>query len=123
MQPYGIGYIDGEAPKIAWPTDDSERAKIIFILTSTGITYEDVQDESAEQWMSEHMPQSAKDAARRAEIMHRLDEIDIEAVRPLRAITSGTGTDYDTNELHALESEAATLRTELATLPEQQPKQ
>jgi hypothetical protein len=56
-------------------------------------------------------------AARRGEILGRLSAIDQESVRPLRAITDDTGTDFDRQRLSALDAEAATLRAELATLP------
>lgn len=53
---------------------------------------------------------------RKAEIFARLSAIDLETVRPLRAVTAGAGTEYDTNKLAALEAEAKELRDELATL-------
>ena len=53
---------------------------------------------------------------RKTEILARLQEIDSESLRPLRAISQGTATDFDTGKLKSLESEAAALRTELAGL-------
>ena len=53
---------------------------------------------------------------RRAEILSRLSAIDLETVRPLRAVTAGAGTEYDTTKLAALEVEAKELRDELAKL-------
>lgn len=53
---------------------------------------------------------------RRQEILARLTAIDSESLRPLRAVQQGTATDFDTEKLTALESEAAALRTELAGL-------
>ncbi|GHV57101.1 hypothetical protein FACS189460_3070 [Deltaproteobacteria bacterium] len=52
-------------------------------------------------------------AARRAEIQAELAAIDLASVRPLRAITEGTATDYDRNRLAELEARAAQLRAEL----------
>lgn len=46
----------------------------------------------------------------------RLAAIDVEAIRPLRAIVIGAGTQFDTDKLAALEVEAATLRAERAAL-------
>jgi hypothetical protein len=60
--------------------------------------------------------QAELDAERRAEIISRLSAIDTDSVRPLRAIADGTATDFDRQKLAALETEAATLRAELATL-------
>lgn len=51
-----------------------------------------------------------------AEIDARLKEIDIESVRPLRAISNGNQTQFDIDKLAALDTEAATLRAERLTL-------
>jgi len=55
-------------------------------------------------------------AARRAEILVRLAEIDEASVRPLRAQAAGTATAEDADRLAALEAQAAALREELASL-------
>jgi hypothetical protein len=55
-------------------------------------------------------------AARRAEILARLAEIDAASVRPMRAIADGTAVQADHDKLAALDSEAAGLREELAGL-------
>lgn len=51
--------------------------------------------------------------ARRAEIIDRLNQIDAESVRPLRAVLSDTATQTDTDKLAALAAEAEILRGEL----------
>lgn len=51
-----------------------------------------------------------------AEIKSRLGVIDALSARPLRAIIAGTATDVDKQKLTDLETEAQTLRAELATL-------
>lgn len=51
-----------------------------------------------------------------AVIDRRLAAIDVEAIRPLRAIAIGAGTQFDTDKLAALEAEAAALRAERAGL-------
>jgi len=51
-----------------------------------------------------------------AEIKARLTAIDMESVRPLRSVAAGDATQYDTDKLAALASEASALREELATL-------
>ena len=48
------------------------------------------------------------------EIKSRLNEIDLESVRPLRAKVHGTATPEDDAKLAALEQEAEALRAELA---------
>lgn len=50
------------------------------------------------------------------EIKSRLNEIDLESVRPLRAKVHGTATPDDDAKLAALEQEAEALRSELAGL-------
>lgn len=50
------------------------------------------------------------------EIKLRLAQIDIDSVRPLRAIASGTDTQFDRDKLAALGAEVAALRYELASL-------
>lgn len=53
------------------------------------------------------------------EIKQLLQANDIASVRPLRAKVAGTATDTDTTRLLELESEAAILRQELASLTNQ----
>ena len=50
------------------------------------------------------------------EIKSRLNEIDLESVRPLRAKVHGAATPEDDAKLAALEQEAEALRAELAGL-------
>ena len=47
-----------------------------------------------------------------------LRKIDRARIRPMAAIETNTATDYDHNKLTELESQAQTLREELATLTE-----
>lgn len=53
---------------------------------------------------------------RKSEIQARLYQIDLESLRPLRAIQNGNSVKADTDKITALETEALALRTELATL-------
>jgi hypothetical protein len=55
-------------------------------------------------------------AARKAEILARLAEIDAASVRPLRAIAQGDAVQADHDKLAALDNEAAELRAELVGL-------
>ena len=57
-----------------------------------------------------------KTAQRIGEIGARLKEIDVESVRPLRAISAGTDTQFDRDKLADLDAEAEALRTERAGL-------
>lgn len=55
--------------------------------------------------------------SRRAdEVRARLAQIDLDSVRPLRAIASGAGTQFDRDKLAGLDAEAAKLRMELGSL-------
>ena len=69
-------------------------------------------------WSTEPPPPSQDElkAQRRAAILARLEELDAESVRPLRAIVRGEATKDDTDKLAALDAEAAALRLELAAL-------
>lgn len=53
---------------------------------------------------------------RRSVILAELDRLDLQAVRPLRAIAAGTSTETDKQKLIALEEQAAQLRQELANI-------
>lgn len=50
------------------------------------------------------------------ELKNRLDEIDRQAIRPLRAIAAGTATDEDRRILTELEMQAEKIREEIAEL-------
>ena len=70
-------------------------------------------------WSAEppmEVQQITEQTQRRAEIMARLAAIDVDSVRPLRAIAKGDASDFDRDKLAALDSEAAGLRAELAGL-------
>ena len=54
--------------------------------------------------------------ARAGVILDRLNEIDLLSVRPLRAKIAGVATQFDTDKLASLNSDAAALRAELKTL-------
>ena len=53
-----------------------------------------------------------------AEFKQQLAELDLQAVRPLRAIAAGTGTDEDKARLSEIESQAEMLRAEIAEMGE-----
>lgn len=59
---------------------------------------------------------SQSTAARRKEIIARLSVIDVDSVRSLRAKSAGKAKPQDDTKLNDLDTEAETLRTELATL-------
>ena len=53
---------------------------------------------------------------RAAEIYRELDALDLQSIRPVRAKQAGTATPEDEAKIVALETQAQTLRTELAVL-------
>ena len=73
-------------------------------------------DENGNLLLDTEKIQAKQNAARAEEIKIRLEEIDGESVRPLRADVTGTADDYDVKKLKELEAEAEELREELRTL-------
>ena len=73
-------------------------------------------DEFIEPVETAEEKQARENRLRAAEIKRRLKAIDAERIRPLAAIVAGNATDYDSDKLSALESEAQALRAELAGL-------
>lgn len=53
---------------------------------------------------------------RHTAILAELDRLDLQAVRPLRAIAAGTATDADRQKLTEIEEQAVQLRQELANI-------
>ena len=53
---------------------------------------------------------------RHTAILAELDRLDLQAVRPLRAIAAGTATETDRKKLAEIEERAAQLRQELANI-------
>lgn len=67
-----------------------------------------------ERLASGQMTQAEYDELRRGRILSELDMIDQKAIRPLRAILAGLGTDDDQERLAELERQAEELRAELS---------
>ncbi len=55
-------------------------------------------------------------AAHLADLQAQLDELDLKAIRALRALSAGTGTEADKDKLEQLESAADTIRAEIREL-------
>lgn len=53
---------------------------------------------------------------RHTAILSELDRLDLQAVRPLRAIAAGTATETDRQKLTEIEEQVAQLREELANI-------
>lgn len=112
--------------KYAKITDDTKKTVSVGTGTnakfyeSIGMTKMEVEQAYNGQWYvkgyAPEKPQDEIDAERKAEILARLEAIDAESARPIRAVALGTATDYDKEKIQALEAEAVALREELAGL-------
>ncbi len=72
-----------------------------------------------EGWSREYVDPRTPEEIKKAEILARLGALDLERIRPIGAILNGAGTDEDKTRLSALETEAASLRSELQALATQ----
>lgn len=74
-------------------------------------------DTALEAWglTAEEVAEQEKQAHKK-ELMAQLDELDLKAIRSLRAIQAGTGTEQDEQKLAELEEQAAAIRAELKGL-------
>ena len=115
----------------------AQREGFARVLNLAGDSWEYIEDHLGKEGFIEGQPHTVRDlgplpagwsdtapeptpeqqtAQRRIEIQSELDAIDTQSVRPLRAKLAGTATAEDERILSELESRAAALRTELATL-------
>lgn len=111
-----LAELDCEQPK--WVVKDgSELAGKIL----SNRYWEPVEDENGN--LIDIVPIEPPEIARSAEeqteeLKNRLDEIDRQAIRPLRAIAAGTATDEDRRVLAELEAQAEEIRAQMAELGE-----
>lgn len=106
--------LDCEQPK--WVVDDN--SEIAGKILSSPY-WEAVEDEKGN--LIDIVPIEPPEGTRSAEeqteeLKNRLDEIDRQAIRPLRAIAAGTATDEDRRILTELEMQAEKIREEIAEL-------
>lgn len=91
----------------AWPCETADLVEVKEALSS-GMIIEDFEtDADIEANQAEK---------RKVEIYAELDRLDLVSVRPLRAISSGIGSDEDIDKLKLIESQVTILREELKTL-------
>jgi len=98
---------------------DYGRIKEGAIVPETNELYEDVQAwlNEGNEWAPLPAPTLEQvNFERITEIDTRLTQIDLESVRPLRAISNASQTSDDIAKLSALDSEAADLRAERLSL-------
>lgn len=95
--------------------DNSEVAAKIMSATRP---WSPVEDESGVLVDIIEIPPSQDELnqQRADEIKRQLAELDLQTMRPLRAIEAGTATDEDADKLREIEAQAVILRAELAEL-------
>jgi hypothetical protein len=100
--------------KLNKPYTDKQR--IDFIVSENHTKgYEIKETETAlEAWglTAEEIAEKEKQA-RKQELMAQLDQLDLKAIRSMRAIQAGTSTQADIDKLAELEAQAAEIRAEL----------
>lgn len=101
-------------PKWVVPDNSEVAAKVMSAVRP----WEPVEDENGNLIDITEIPLSQEELnqQRIGEIKQQLNELDAQAVRPLRAIAAGTATDADTDKLRETEAQAEVLRAELAEL-------
>ena len=107
---------DCEQPK--WVVKDGSELAGKILSNRYG---EPVEDENGN--LIDIVPKEPPEGTRSAEeqteeLKNRLDEIDRQAIRPLRAIAAGTATDEDRRILAELEAQAEEIRAQMAELDE-----
>ena len=110
--------IDCKQPK--WVVDDNSELARKILSTSY---WEPVEDENGnlidiDVTIVEAVALEQSDEEKIEELKAQLDEIDRQAIRPLRAIATGTETEEDTKILADLETQAEEIRAEIAKLSE-----
>lgn len=97
----------------------SEEARINFIVEQNHRNGYEIKEtkKALEAWglTAEEIAEKEKEAHKK-ELMAQLDELDLKAIRSLRAIQAGTSTEADTAKLAELEEQAAAIRAELKDL-------
>lgn len=98
-------WIDG-----AWVLTDNTRDIEVYGLTIND--FDVIPEPEMPDYNPDDKAREQANAERIAEIDAELARLDTEAIRPLRAINTGTDTQYDRDKLADLDLQAETLRTE-----------
>lgn len=102
------------------PYTDKQRIDFIVAQNHTN-GYEIKETEQAlEAWglTAEEIAEQEKDAQKQ-ELIAQLDTLDLKAIRALRAIQAGTGTEADQTKLAELEEQAGDIRQQIQDLDNQ----
>lgn len=105
------GRLDLKQPKFVIPDNSELAVKIQNIQNPKFVTDDDgnLVDIVEGELTNEQQVQVLK---------RQLNELDLKAVRPLRAIAAGTATDEDKSRLAEIEGQAEALRAEIAEMGE-----
>lgn len=97
----------------------TDKQRIDFIVSENHKKGYEIKEtkKALEAWgfTAEEIAEKEKEAHKK-ELMAQLDELDLKAIRSLRAIQAGTGTEQDEQKLAELEEQAAAIRAELKGL-------
>lgn len=103
--------------KLNKPYTDTQRLGFIVAQNHQN-GYEIKETNTAlEAWgLTEEEKAEQQKQARKAELIRQLDEIDLKAIRSMRAIQAATGTEEDTAKLAELEEQAEMIRQQIKEL-------
>jgi hypothetical protein len=107
--PPGLAAVEGEFDPATHRVDLSTGEVVPYQPPAPSADHE--WDATACRWRL--TPAAAEAARERAEARARLDAIDRESIRALRAVAAGTDTKADRDRLAALEAEAVPLRSKV----------
>lgn len=102
-----------------WKFTNNACNVVFKLLPNNGMESHSVESPEIKEWLAAgNIPTPADPLPnpRITEIKTRLDQIDIESIRALRAKSVGKGKAQDDTKLSALDTEADNLRAELATV-------
>ena len=103
------GRLDLKQPKFVIPDNSELAVKIQTVQNPKFIT-----DDNGE--LTDIVEGEPTNEQKITEIKSQLNQLDLSAIRSLRAIAAGTATDEDTVKLSEIEIEAEKLRTQLSNL-------
>ena len=107
---------DTDEMRPKWVVHDN--SEVAAKIMSAARSWTPVEDENGElvDIIETPLSQEELNQQRADEIRRQLAGLDEQAIRPLRAILTGTSTGEDTDKLREIEAQAALLRDELAEL-------